>query len=177
MTGFPLSSSTVTASFKAVDYAVTLDGSSGGSVTADRTSARYGDAVALTVAPDEGYELDSLTVADAAGGPVTVTDNKFTMPAADVKVTAVFKVIPPAVQGSLSGGKLKATVTSPAGSVLIAARFEGGRLDIVKLIPIDALNAGRTVDTGLAEKSGCSYSLMLVNGSTWSPLCEAWSAS
>ena len=62
-----------------------------GTVTADYDSAYVGDSVTLTVTPDEGYVLKSLTVKDADDNKITVTDNKFTMPASVVMVKAVFK--------------------------------------------------------------------------------------
>lgn len=63
-----------------------------GTVTAEPTEAAEGDTVTLTATPDEGYVLDKLTVTGASGA-VTVTDNKFTMPAEEVTVSATFKAI------------------------------------------------------------------------------------
>ena len=37
------------------------------------------------------YVLDSLTVTDANGNKVTVTNNSFTMPSSNVTITATFK--------------------------------------------------------------------------------------
>lgn len=61
-----------------------------GTVTANPTSADQGDTVTLTITPDEGYTLGTLTVKDSGGNDVTVTSNAFTMPASDVTVTATF---------------------------------------------------------------------------------------
>ena len=72
-------------------YNVTVNSTTNGTVTADPTSAEAGTTITLTVTPDAGYVLDALTVTDASSNPVTVTDNKFTMPASDVTVTATFK--------------------------------------------------------------------------------------
>ena len=63
-----------------------------GTVTAEPTEAAEGETVTLTATPDEGYVLDTLTVTGASGA-VTVTDNKFTMPAEEVTVSATFKAI------------------------------------------------------------------------------------
>ncbi len=65
-----------------------------GTVTADKATAAKDEKVTLTVDPAEGYELDTLTVATSTAGTDTVTvaaDNTFTMPDADVTVTATFK--------------------------------------------------------------------------------------
>ena len=73
-------------------YNVTVNSTTNGTVTASPTSAEASTTIALTVNPDAGYVLDALTVTDASSNPVTVTDNKFTMPASDVTVTATFKL-------------------------------------------------------------------------------------
>ena len=71
-------------------YNVTVAAANNGTVTANPTSAAASAEVTLTVNPNDGYALDTLTVTDASGNPVTVTDNKFTMPAGNVTVTATF---------------------------------------------------------------------------------------
>ncbi len=62
------------------------------SVTSGATTANYGDEVELTVTPATGYELDVLSMKDADNVDVMVSaDNKFTMPASNVTVSATFK--------------------------------------------------------------------------------------
>ena len=73
-----------------VSYSVTVASVEHGSVTADKSKAYKGEEVTLTVTPDIGYKLDSLTVKDADNNEITVTDNKFTMPESNVTVSAVF---------------------------------------------------------------------------------------
>ena len=59
--------------------------------TADSAKVKTAvDNVTVTAKPDIGYELKILTVTDASGKPVSLTGNTFTMPAANVTVTAVF---------------------------------------------------------------------------------------
>ena len=67
--------------------AVSTSGKSdNGSVSADKSTAKKGDTVAITVTPDAGYELGKLTVTDSKGnGKYT-----FTMPAGKVEVKATF---------------------------------------------------------------------------------------
>ena len=79
-------------------YAVTVDSGRHGTVTVSPKSARKGASVTLTVKPDDGYELDDLTVTDASGKAVKVTEGKngkftFTMPASKVEVDATFTAI------------------------------------------------------------------------------------
>ena len=81
-------------------YDVVIDTSmTGGTVTATPASAAAGDTVTLTVTPDKGSELTSLTVT-ATGAAVTVNPDQndpnlysFVMPATGVTVTATFKEI------------------------------------------------------------------------------------
>ncbi len=74
-------------------YELTTSVGDHGSLTVDRY-ATEGDEVTITVTPDEAYKLDDLSVtaggkevALTAGGDGTYT---FTMPSADVKITATF---------------------------------------------------------------------------------------
>lgn len=75
-----------------VQYTITVNPSEHGTVTAPAT-AEYGQEVTLTVTPDAHYMLESLSVAYTNSNPVTLTDNKFTMPAANVVVNATFKPV------------------------------------------------------------------------------------
>ena len=69
-------------------YSVTINAVGNGTVTADPTSATYGQTVTLTVTPDsEDYILRSLTVTTAGGDLVDVADNAFTMPRSSVTIT------------------------------------------------------------------------------------------
>ena len=66
-----------------------------GTVTVDSSEVRKGTAVTITVTPDAGYELDSLTVTDKYSNGIEATDNddgtySFTMPGSDVSVNASF---------------------------------------------------------------------------------------
>lgn len=85
----------VTATFKKINYTITIDSTIvNGTVTAPAT-ATFGDSVALSVSADAKYELETLTVTrDDTDAEVTVTDKTFTMPAANVTVTATFKAMP-----------------------------------------------------------------------------------
>ena len=77
-------------------YSVTAPGTTeNGSVTVSPKNATKGSTVTVTVKPDDGYQLDKLTVTDAKGGTISVTDKgngkyTFTMPASKVTVTPTF---------------------------------------------------------------------------------------
>ncbi len=74
------------------EYNITINSDENGSVTVDaeNNKAQAGQVVKLTVAPAEGYKLNTLTVTDASSNPITVTDNEFTMPASNVTISATF---------------------------------------------------------------------------------------
>ena len=85
---------TVSATFKEkapAQYTVTIsDEIANGTVVAEPATAEAGTTIQLTVTPADGYQLDRLEVLAANGNVVEVTDNAFTMPAADVRVFATF---------------------------------------------------------------------------------------
>ncbi len=88
----------VSAVFTANAYSITVVQPTGGTVSASKLSAFFGEAVDLTAVPDEGYELSHYVVNGAANSGGT-----FTMPARDVIVTAVFtKVAEPSVNLALN---------------------------------------------------------------------------
>lgn len=64
-------------------------------MTASHKSAAKGTTVTLTVAPDKGYVLDTLTVLDGKDKEIKLTEKNgkytFTMPASKVTVAAMFK--------------------------------------------------------------------------------------
>ncbi len=71
-------------------YTVNVQYAENGNVSVDRTSAKSGEMVTLTVEPNEGYELESLIV---NGNSLTVTNGNatFVMPNNNVEVTYSFK--------------------------------------------------------------------------------------
>ena len=76
-------------------YAVSAPSTKNGDVTVSPKNASKGDRVTVTVTPDKGYELDKLTVKDASGNKLKLTDKgngkyTFTMPGSKVTVSAEF---------------------------------------------------------------------------------------
>ena len=74
-------------------YEISTSVGDNGTISVDRY-ATEGERVTITVSPDEAYKLDDLSVT-AHGKEVTLTDNgdgtfSFTMPSADVKISATF---------------------------------------------------------------------------------------
>lgn len=77
-------------------YTVEKNKSENGSVTLSLEKAPAGKDVTITAVPDNGYKVKSVTVNDSNGKNVSVSDigngkYKFTMPAGNVNVNAVFE--------------------------------------------------------------------------------------
>ena len=69
-------------------YAVTVENDGNGSATAVPGSATMGETISLTATPDSGYHFKSWEV---VSGDVTISEGKFTMPAGNVTVKALFE--------------------------------------------------------------------------------------
>ena len=110
-----------------------------GTVTASANTAAAGTEITLTATPDTGYSFTSWSVKNAStDADITVTDNKFTMPDANVTVSATFTAI--AVTGvtlnktsaSISVGEtetLTATV-APANALNPAVTWTSSNTDV-----------------------------------------------
>lgn len=85
---------TVTSASTAVNYTVTVDKNiKNGTVTPSKTSLAAGEIFTVTATPDDGYELEAITVIDAEGKNVAATNESthtYTMPASNVTVSATF---------------------------------------------------------------------------------------
>ena len=76
-------------------YGITLESAENGDVTSSHKTASRGTTVTLTVEPDKGYTLETLTVTDKNGSEIELTDKgdgkyTFKMPGSKVTVTATF---------------------------------------------------------------------------------------
>ena len=116
-----------------VSYTVKVSDTTKGKVVADKTSAVEGDKITLTVTPDDGYELDTLTVKDADGkevawsrvdgssGDVLLMD----APAAGTTAAAVGTVtVAPAAGSTVTVAVVRYTFTMPKSDVTVSATFK-----------------------------------------------------
>ena len=75
-------------------YPITVKDSTNGSASSSHKSASSGTTVTITVMPDKGYTLETLTVTDKNGKEVKLTEKNgkytFTMPASKVEIKATF---------------------------------------------------------------------------------------
>ena len=83
----------------ATTYPITVKSAKNGDVTASHKSAAKGTTITLTVDPDKGYLLDTLTVLDGNDKELKLTEKNgkytFTMPDSKVTVAATFKASAP----------------------------------------------------------------------------------
>ena len=83
----------------ATTYPITVKSAKNGDVTASHKTASKGALVTLTVDPDKGYVLDTLTVLDGKDKELKLTEKNgkytFTMPDSKVTVEATFKASAP----------------------------------------------------------------------------------
>ena len=71
-------------------FDITVSEMQNGVVSTDVDKAAEGAIVTITVTPEPGFELKSITVMDESSKAVEVNDNKFKMPASNVFITAEF---------------------------------------------------------------------------------------
>ena len=110
---------TLTWKAEATEYTITVTEPENGTVaTNPEGKAAEGTEVAITATPATGYKVGTTTVT-AGETNVTVTDGKFTMPAANVTVTVTFKKT--ASEGSI--------VVSPKGTALAENHYSMTGLD------------------------------------------------
>ena len=156
-------------------FDITLVQPAHGTISASATTATEDLTIELTATPDEGYQLHHWTVTAEAGETVEVFDDRFTMPASDVTVTATF-----AKTAITSGDFVKVTSapTDWSGEYLIVyesgkVAFNGGltKLDATgntisvsisdgKIAATDATNAATVT---IAPMTG-GYSIQAKNG-------------
>ena len=116
-----------------------------GKVEADKT-AKTGETVSLTVTPDEGYRLASLTVMAGDTRVSVDKNNKFTMPEGNVTVTAVFA--PAGTSGGASSGSGSVVTTAPV--TLTAEKSDNGTVSVepVSARPGATVNVTPKADEG-----------------------------
>lgn len=78
----------------------------------------------------------------------------------------------PKVRCYLDGSKLNWKVTgAPEGAILIAARYSNGRMTDLQTTSV---TAGKSSGTFIMAETGLEYKVMLVDNTTYTPLCKAW---
>lgn len=116
----------VSAIFSLKDYTVTLNQTTGGTVSADKLSAKRGETVTLshTVNTSDNYEFVRYEVKQG-DNDVTVNGNTFVMPSGNVTVSAVFEkqgftvtIIQPSDYGTITANGHTSTFTAEDGATI-----------------------------------------------------------
>lgn len=128
---------TLTAQWKANTYTVTVENDGNGTASAAPASARMGAEVSLTAMPNSGYHFKKWEV---VSGDVEIENNKFTMPAADVTVKAIFeRNASSGGSGGGGGGTTYYTLTfetNGGGSMQAIRAARGKTLDLSAYTPM-----------------------------------------
>ena len=106
----PAEDAAVVVYFKKIDYAVNLTVGEHGTAKVSKNPANYGDTITVTVTPDEGYTLDTITV---NGNALASGTMEFTMGTAAANVVVSFKKAKYAISVSVpQGGSATTNPTS-----------------------------------------------------------------
>lgn len=138
---------TVTSASSAVNYTVAVDNNiKNGTVTPSATSLAAGEKFKVEATPSEGYELDTITVKDASGNPITAnTDGSYTMPSSNVTVSATFKV--------KTDTKYSVTYTAPTGEGVVDSSINPKDTTLAADTPVTVtvtVNEGYTASLAVA---------------------------
>lgn len=128
---------TLTAQWKANTYTVTVENDGNGTASAAPASARMGAEVSLTATPNSGYHFKKWEVVPEK---VKIENNKFTMPADDVTVKAIFeRNASSGGSGGGGGGTTYYTLTfetNGGGSMQAIRAARGKTLDLSAYTPM-----------------------------------------
>ena len=110
---YTLSWTTYSSTEPTTKYTVAVDNNiKNGTVTPSATTLAAGETFTVTATPDNGYELDTVTVKDASDKVIKPnTNGSYTMPASNVTVSATFKV--------KTDVKYSVTYTAPKGEGVV----------------------------------------------------------
>ena len=141
-------------------HKVTVNSMENGTVTTSATDekAKKDDNITLTVTPDEGYQLNSLTytATEIGGSAMTITANEgtysFTMPASDVTISATFTA-----KGTPAAPA--APTFSPAGGTYTSAQN-------VTITAVDGATIYYTTDGSAPTASSTQYTAPITISST-----------
>jgi LPXTG-motif cell wall-anchored protein len=87
----PVVATAIYEAIPAPEYTITIQTDDNGTASANLNSAAKGTEITLTTTANGGYKFKEWQV---ISGGVTITDNRFTMPAANVTLKAIFEAIP-----------------------------------------------------------------------------------
>lgn len=116
-------------------YSVSCASVTGGTLSASPVKAEAGAEVTLTATPDKGYEFNNDWIVTNAetSETITVTGGKFTMPAADVNVSASFKQLSYAI---IANPAENGTYTVKVGEEEVTSAVYGAKV-LLEATPVE----------------------------------------
>lgn len=113
-------SNVVTVTYTIV-YTISLNQTTGGTISSNKSQAAEGETITLTATPNVGYSFSSWSVIPAT---VTISNNSFTMPAENVTASATF-----------TASSASSTISfSINNKVEMTATIYGGSIDLTKFV-------------------------------------------
>jgi len=135
-------------------FNISIGSLTGGSITANPKPAAAGEIVDLTITPDPGKQLKAGTMKYNDGSDNLITGQSFTMPAANVTVTAEFETADSVINiSAISGVTVPVTGATPTSSIADTTEYTA----TISWSPAASTFAAGTVYTAtitLAPKTG-----------------------
>lgn len=144
----------LSAEFEKVRYQIQIDPPyQGGVISSDVKTANYGDLVSVSVIPDQGYQVQSVTVTPVRGSESkeVLVDGRysFNMPASDVTVSAAFSKVPYGITTRTNGhGTLSVDNTAVLGEEVVVRSTADQGWELQSIIVTDENNAEITASKG-----------------------------
>jgi hypothetical protein len=152
-------------------FTVSIGTFSGGTVSADYAAAFPGTTITVTVSPAQGYQLKSgslqvLQTSDDTSVPLTETGTAytFTMPPADIQVSAAFEPLPPDIYSitidELDGGTISADPGEAEEGIVITVTVTPDEGYVLRDGSLRVLQAGDDASVPLTE-TGTAYTFTM----------------
>ena len=159
---------TLTAQWKKA-YTVTVENDGNGSASAAPASAAKGEEITLTATPNSGYHLKEW---QTVSGGVTISNNRFTMPADNVTVKAIFEKKSGGGASSSGGGSSGSAaptvsttipVSGEAVTIRITVTINGTTATISEIDPAELKKVIGTTGIVKIDLSGLNMDIDRVN--------------
>ena len=149
-----------------LQFTVTVENDGNGSASAAPASAAKGEEITLTATPNSGYHLKEW---QTVSGGVTISNNRFTMPADNVTVKAIFEKKSGGGTSSGGGGSAAPTasttipVSGEAGTIRITVTINGTTATISEIDPAELKKVLGTTGVVKIDLSGLNIDIDRVN--------------
>ena len=166
------SSSSTTSTGYNINFGSTSEGAPYATVSGTTvTKADAGKTVTIVPNANTGYAQETISVANAAGAKITVTNNTFIMPAGDVTVNVTYSI----AKGIICHKATHGTVTAKVDGVQVAAAAMGKKVTVnaspengyeVASVSISYKNGTETVSKAVDKNSNGTYIFTMPDAET-----------